>query len=131
MKHQWLGGFAAAILAAPALAQFSLDTHWDPGAEDCTPGSARRQAHAIDETTIAIRQNPCVDYEAPLLFLLIGAERALLIDSGASGEPGDTDALTQMVGSYLTRPDGSFVITHAPDEESCPAVCASACPQDM
>ena len=28
-------------------------------------------------------------------------------------------------------PDGSFIITHAPDAESCPAVCASVCPSDM
>jgi hypothetical protein len=26
-------------------------------------------------------------------------------------------------------PDGSIVITHAPDAESCPAVCATACDQ--
>ena len=28
-------------------------------------------------------------------------------------------------------PDGSIVIVHAPDENSCPAVCATACAQDM
>jgi hypothetical protein len=27
-------------------------------------------------------------------------------------------------------PDGSFVITHAPDAESCPSVCATACNQE-
>jgi hypothetical protein len=28
-------------------------------------------------------------------------------------------------------PDGSFVITHAPDEASCPSVCESACNNTM
>jgi hypothetical protein len=28
-------------------------------------------------------------------------------------------------------PDGSFVITHAPDAESCPAVCEQACNNTM
>lgn len=28
-------------------------------------------------------------------------------------------------------PDGSIVITHAPDENSCPAVCATACDNTM
>jgi hypothetical protein len=28
-------------------------------------------------------------------------------------------------------PDGSIVIVHAPDENSCPDVCATACAQDM
>jgi hypothetical protein len=26
--------------------------------------------------------------------------------------------------------DGSFVIVHAPDEASCPSVCATACPSE-
>jgi hypothetical protein len=34
-----------------------------------------------------------------------------------------------LCGCYC--PDGSIVITHAPDEESCPAVCATACSQEM
>jgi hypothetical protein len=37
-------------------------------------------------TTIVIRQNPCVDYEANLLYLLIGTDRALLLDSGCHGD---------------------------------------------
>ena len=28
-------------------------------------------------------------------------------------------------------PDGSIVITHAPDANSCPSVCASVCANDM
>jgi len=28
-------------------------------------------------------------------------------------------------------PDGSFVITHAPDADSCPAACAAACSNDI
>lgn len=105
-----------AVLAAPvASGQSSLDMRWDPGAEDCTPELRRTQAHAIDETTIVIRQNPCIDYEANLLYLLIGAERALLIDSGASDDPEVTGVLTALVSEYLARPDGSrlpLVVAH-------------------
>ena len=50
------------------------EMRWDPGAEDCTPDQQRTQLHAYDETTIVIRQNPCVDYEANLLYLLIGTD---------------------------------------------------------
>jgi glyoxylase-like metal-dependent hydrolase (beta-lactamase superfamily II) len=62
-----------------------------------------------------MRQSPCVDYEAPLMYLLIGNERALLIDSGASDAPRVTDVLTRMVSEYLDRPDGSrlpLVVAH-------------------
>lgn len=114
MKYaQWL---VFALLVAPvAQAQVSLDMHWDPGAEDCGPDSKRTQAQAIDDTTIVIRQNPCVDYEANLLYLLIGRERALLIDSGATDEAPLTRALTGLVEHYLSRSDGSrlpLVVAH-------------------
>ena len=36
----------------------------------------------LDEVTFVLRESPCVDREAPFLFLLIGTERALLVDSG-------------------------------------------------
>ncbi len=105
-----------ALLATPAaFGQASLDMRWDPGAEECTPDQRRTQAHAIDETTIVIRQNPCIDYEANLLYLLVGRERALLIDSGASDDPAVTGALVELVGEYLVKPDGTrlpLVVAH-------------------
>ena len=104
-----------ALLAAPvSMAQISLDMRWDPGSEDCTEGSERVQAHAIDELTIAIRQNPCVDFEANLLYLLIGEERALLIDSGATDDPRLTAQLTGLVSQYLERTGSSLplVVAH-------------------
>jgi hydroxyacylglutathione hydrolase len=104
---RWLGAALASLaLASVADAQAPLNLRWDPGAEDCTPEQARTQAQAIDETTIVIRQNPCVDYEANFLYLLIGNDRALLLDSGATEDPKLTAELTGLVASYLTRADG-------------------------
>jgi hydroxyacylglutathione hydrolase len=45
------------------------------------------QIHAHDEHTFVLRQNKAVHYEAPFMFLLFGAERALLLDTGATGDP--------------------------------------------
>lgn len=106
---------AALFPATHVSAQRALEMRWDPGAEECTPELQRTQSHAIDETTIVIRQNPCVDYEANLLYLLIGSQRALLIDSGASDDPRLTAELTGLVSSYLAGPDGSrlpLVVAH-------------------
>jgi hydroxyacylglutathione hydrolase len=102
----WLGGATAAGFP---------DMRWDPGAEDCTKEQQRTEVQAFDETTIVIRQNPCVDYEANLLYLLIGEERALLLDSGATDDARLTADLTRLVGGYLARPDGTrlpLVVAH-------------------
>jgi hydroxyacylglutathione hydrolase len=110
-----LAGLACLVFAAALGAQDFPEMRWDPGAEDCEPHLQKTEARAFDETTIVIRQNPCVDGEANLLYLLIGNDKALLIDSGATDDPRLTSELTALVGRYLTRPEGSrlpLVVAH-------------------
>jgi glyoxylase-like metal-dependent hydrolase (beta-lactamase superfamily II) len=45
------------------------------------------QVHASDEHTYILRQNKAVHYEAPFMFLLFGASKALLLDTGATADP--------------------------------------------
>lgn len=76
-----------ALLSTAAGAQpvpGDLNVGWNEGAEDCaaTP-QPPLQIHRYDATTWILRQSLCSHYEAPLLYLLIGDKRALLIDSGA------------------------------------------------
>ncbi|HKU17612.1 MAG TPA: MBL fold metallo-hydrolase [Steroidobacteraceae bacterium] len=62
----------------------SLDIHWNEGAEDC--GKALHEPLQVDRyepQTLILRQSLCSSFEAPLLYLLIGADEALLIDTGA------------------------------------------------
>jgi hydroxyacylglutathione hydrolase len=65
----------------------SLDVRWIHGAR-----SRRRsadppiQVHAFDEHTYLLRQSKAVHYEAPFLYLLLGNERALLLDTGATAD---------------------------------------------
>lgn len=67
--------------ADPALG--SLDMHWNPGATDCKETSQPPlQVHRYNDRTYILRENPCATYEAPFMYLLIGSNRALLIDSG-------------------------------------------------
>jgi len=77
--------------AAPAWSQpvpGSLDVHWNEGASDCraTPQEAL-QVHKYEPQTFIVRQSPCADFEANFIYLLIGSDKALLIDTGAVADP--------------------------------------------
>jgi glyoxylase-like metal-dependent hydrolase (beta-lactamase superfamily II) len=62
----------------------SLDVHWSEGAEDCKQATLPPlQVHQYEPQTYILRQSFCADFEAPLMYLLIGADEALLIDTGA------------------------------------------------
>lgn len=67
-------------LAAPATAT-GLFAPWNAGLTD----EPAFQVQAIDDDTFVIRQSIATNFEAPFLYLLLGHDRALLIDSGASG----------------------------------------------
>ena len=66
----------------------SLDVHWNEGASDCkaTP-QAPLQIHAYESQTLILRQNPCASFEANFLYLLVGSDKALLIDTGDVADP--------------------------------------------
>jgi hydroxyacylglutathione hydrolase len=66
----------------------SLDVHWNEGARDCgaTPQDAL-QVHSYEPQTFILRQSPCASFEANFLYLLIGSDKALLIDTGAVADP--------------------------------------------
>src|SRR3546814_16240672 len=66
----------------------SLDVQWNAGAADCaaTP-QAPLQVHVYEAQTFILRQSPCADFEANFLYLLVGSDRALLIDTGAVADP--------------------------------------------
>ena len=71
---------APAQPAAPA----ALGVHWNEGAKHCALESAAPlQVLAYNSQTFIIRQNPCISGEANFMYLLIGSNQALLIDTGA------------------------------------------------
>jgi glyoxylase-like metal-dependent hydrolase (beta-lactamase superfamily II) len=62
--------------------------HWNEGASDCsaTPQDSL-QAHKYEPQTFILRQSPCASFEANFVCLLIGSDKALLIDTGAVADP--------------------------------------------
>jgi len=65
-----------------------MDVRWDEGASKCATNSQLPlQVHSYNDRTFILRENLCVTFEAPFLYLLIGSEKALLIDTGDVGDP--------------------------------------------
>ena len=79
------------LLALPAWAEpvsGSLPTQWNTGAEDCAASpQPPLQVHTYEPQTFILRQSPCANFEANFIYLLIGSDKALLIDTGAVADP--------------------------------------------
>jgi hydroxyacylglutathione hydrolase len=66
-----------------------VDIRWIHGSPNCAANTdPALQVHAFDDDTYILRQNKCVNFEAPFLYLLFGTQRALLLDTGAEPQPG-------------------------------------------
>jgi hydroxyacylglutathione hydrolase len=85
---QFLALFALLFLAGAGrsaeLAPGSWEVHWDPGAKVCPSDRAADpiQVHRYNAQTFVLREKLCATWEAPFIYLLIGATQALLIDTG-------------------------------------------------
>jgi hydroxyacylglutathione hydrolase len=83
----------ALLLASPALSHAAggnaalADHRWIHGAEDCsTNQDPAIETYEFDEDTYVLRQNKCVDYEAPFIYVLFGSHTVLVQDTGATEE---------------------------------------------
>ena len=64
-----------------------LKQHWIHGSEDCQQNTDELvQVVQYDQSTWILRQNKCTNYEAPFMFLFLGQDKALLLDTGATTE---------------------------------------------
>ncbi len=101
-------------------APVDLDVTWVHGAPQAAPDPGPPiQVHPAAPGTYLLRQNKSTHYEAPFMVLLIGRERALLLDTGASCDP-EVFPLRATVDQLLAaegqaQPDGAelhLVVAH-------------------
>lgn len=94
----------------------TMDVQWQEGARDCAEAEWEPlQVHAYEAATFILRQHPCAHFEANFLYLLIGSERALLIDTGAVAEPARMP-LAETVLDLLPKRDAGpmpLVVAHS------------------
>ena len=78
-------GLAGLALLLGAATKAAPLPHFAPWIDGTAAAEPQMQVQPIDADTIVIRQSVRTNFEAPLLYLLFGRDRALLIDSGAGG----------------------------------------------
>jgi hydroxyacylglutathione hydrolase len=96
--------------AAPAWSQpvpGSLPAQWNIGAEDCAASpQAPLQVYTYEPQTFIFRESPCADPEANFLYLLVGSQKALLIDTGAVADPAKMPLAKTVLSLLPLKDDG-------------------------
>jgi glyoxylase-like metal-dependent hydrolase (beta-lactamase superfamily II) len=93
-----------------------LDTRWDVGAKDCsTRARPPLEMHRYDDQTFVLRESLCATWEAPFMYLLVGAKRALLIDTGDVADPGRMPLASTITGLLAEDPHAKMplVVVHS------------------
>ena len=91
LAHAQPGGIESPAGSDPAIDLAAVD--WMHGAPNCeraraAPGYLEWQQVRYAANTYIFRQNKCANYEGPFVYLFVGSEGGLLIDTGATEEGG-------------------------------------------
>jgi hydroxyacylglutathione hydrolase len=90
----------------------SMDVKWSEGAINCKKSPPPPvQVHRYNTQTFILRESLCATYEGPFLYLLVGSERALLIDTGAVSDAREMP-LAQRVRELLPQSDFPLTVVH-------------------
>ncbi|CAN5871084.1 hypothetical protein BH11MYX2_BH11MYX2_23630 [soil metagenome] len=86
--------------AGSGLAPGSLTVSWMHGSQSCNANTdPELQTHEYNATTVIFRQNKCDTFEAPFIYLIIGTDSALLLDTGATNTPALRTAVRAKIGN--------------------------------
>lgn len=87
---------------------------WYAGGKQCE-GRPGFQVHQFNESFFILRQVACTNYEKPFLYLVIGQERALLLDTGAGGVDviGPVDTLLRVWSARHERAALGLIVAHS------------------
>jgi len=118
LRNNWRLLVLLIIIRIPSFGQ-DLDLekqNWIHGSLNCNQNKDDAlQVLKFNETTYILRQNKCLNYEAPFLYLFVGSEKALLVDTGAEA-PDQAFPLYETVKKILTGKNGRLlplVVVHS------------------
>ncbi|KGJ93371.1 MBL fold metallo-hydrolase [Thalassotalea sp. ND16A] len=79
---------------------------WSHGSADCQLNNDQPfDVYQHDQSSYILRQNKCLNFEAPFIYILIGAEKALVLDTGATASA-DELPLYQTVRTLIEKQAG-------------------------
>jgi hydroxyacylglutathione hydrolase len=79
---------------------------WLHGAKSCKKDSNPAiQVMQADASTYVLRQNKCVTFEAPFIYVLFGTDKVLVVDTGANESP-ELSPIYQTVESLIEQQGG-------------------------
>ena len=86
----------------------TLEVAWMHGSANCNQNAdPELQVHSYNATTHIIRQNKCRTFEAPFVYVIVGSQTALVLDSGATTTAALRDAARALVG------DRALLLAHS------------------
>lgn len=88
---------------------------WIHGSPPGGPADPKVQVVRVDDDTFILRQSKDLNYEAPFLYLLCGAERAILLDTGAVPGGGVRETVDSLLGDRERdrEPGYQLVVAHS------------------
>ena len=114
---------ALAVAALPAYAGLSADLSdkvWIHGSEDCSSNKDPAiEVFQFDAATYVLRQNKCVHFEAPFIYVLFGEHTVFVQDTGATADAAQSplyDVVQDLVAQRQTRPGAQrlrLLVTHS------------------
>jgi len=123
VKSQGQAAPAGSARARGALAHpgpGSFPAQWIHGSASCaTNDDPPLQVHAYNANTYILRQNMCQNFEGAFMYLLLGNQKALLIDTGATPSAlqfplqATVKALVDQFESQHGLPDLELIVAHS------------------
>lgn len=89
---------------------------WFGGLEDCNSQKAEPfDIYMLNQSTWILRQSKCDTYEAPFMYLLVGEEKALLLDTGAIDKATESPLAPtiEKILSHIKQSNIPLVILHS------------------
>ena len=104
--------------ASPELPAALQEKQWNHGSADCEANTDPAiEVFRYDQSSFILRQNKCLSYEAPFIYLLIGEEMAVVLDTGATESAVDFP-LYETVRSLVAEKELLVLHSHSHSDHS-------------